>query len=199
MGEFGRTPKINGSAGRDHWPYCYSVVLAGGGVRGGITFGSSDKLGAYPDTDAVTPADLAATLFWRFGLDPAREIDRPDRPALQARRRPAGHFPLRVIDTARFGSAPLIAAVNDRLERAPVKRGATSFCRLRCLNILALSFWRSSRILRPHSGHRTNLYSIKSFLAKDLRQNSGSVLSIGRISRRKKPADSLKTGKWWRR
>ena len=74
MGEFGRTPKINANAGRDHWPNCYSMVLAGGGVRGGITFGSSDKFGAYPDTDAVTPADLAATLFWRFGLDPAQEI-----------------------------------------------------------------------------------------------------------------------------
>ena len=74
MGEFGRTPKINASAGRDHWPNCYSVVLAGGGTTGGITFGSSDKFGAYPDTDAVTPADLAATLFWRFGLDPEHEI-----------------------------------------------------------------------------------------------------------------------------
>ena len=74
MGEFGRTPKINANAGRDHWPNCYSVILAGGGVQGGITFGSSDKFGAYPDTDAVTPADLAATLFWRFGLDPAHEI-----------------------------------------------------------------------------------------------------------------------------
>ncbi len=74
MGEFGRTPKMNGTAGRDHWPYCYSIILAGGGVRGGITYGSSDKLGAYPDADAVTPADLAATLFWRLGLDPAREI-----------------------------------------------------------------------------------------------------------------------------
>src|SRR5262249_5689553 len=46
MGEFGRTPKINGSAGRDHWPHCYTVVLAGGGVRGGISFGTSDKFGA---------------------------------------------------------------------------------------------------------------------------------------------------------
>ncbi len=81
MGEFGRTPKINGTAGRDHWPYCYSVILAGGGVRGGITFGSSDKMGAYPDTDAVTPGDLAATLFWRLGLDPTREmIDLTGRP-----------------------------------------------------------------------------------------------------------------------
>jgi hypothetical protein len=74
MGEFGRTPKINASAGRDHWPNCYSVVLAGGGVRGGITYGSSDKMGAYPDSDAVSPGDLAATLFWRFGLDSSREI-----------------------------------------------------------------------------------------------------------------------------
>jgi hypothetical protein len=74
MGEFGRTPKININAGRDHWPNCYSVVLAGGGVRGGMTYGSSDKLGAYPDSDAVSPGDLAATLFWRFGLDPTREI-----------------------------------------------------------------------------------------------------------------------------
>jgi len=74
MGEFGRSPKINRNAGRDHWPNCYSIVLAGGGVRGGITVGSSDKLGAYPDTDPVTPADLAATLFQRFGLDPAREM-----------------------------------------------------------------------------------------------------------------------------
>ena len=75
MGEFGRTPKINASAGRDHWPNCYSVILAGGGIHGGITFGSSDKQGAYPDTDPVSPADLAATLFHRFGLDPAREVN----------------------------------------------------------------------------------------------------------------------------
>ncbi len=74
MGEFGRSPKINASSGRDHWPFCYSVVMAGGGVRGGITYGASDKLGAYPDLDAVTPGDLAATLFWRFGLDPGTEI-----------------------------------------------------------------------------------------------------------------------------
>src|SRR5205823_9384436 len=57
------------------------AILAGGGVRGGITFGSSDKLGAYPDTDAVSPADLAATVFWRLGLDPSREmIDLTGRP-----------------------------------------------------------------------------------------------------------------------
>jgi hypothetical protein len=74
MGEFGRTPKINSAAGRDHWPNCYSIILAGGGVQGGMTFGTSDKQGAYPETDPVTPADLAATLFWRFDIDPAREL-----------------------------------------------------------------------------------------------------------------------------
>lgn len=74
MGEFGRTPKINGTAGRDHWPNCYSVMLAGGGVRGGMTLGTSDKQAAYPEADGVTPADLAATLFWRFGIDPTREL-----------------------------------------------------------------------------------------------------------------------------
>ncbi|HEX7379787.1 MAG TPA: DUF1501 domain-containing protein [Pirellulales bacterium] len=81
MGEFGRTPKINAAAGRDHWPDCYSVVLAGGGLPGGAVLGASDKLGAYPDRDPVTPADLAATVFWRFGIDPSLEIRDPlDRP-----------------------------------------------------------------------------------------------------------------------
>jgi hypothetical protein len=74
MGEFGRTPKINKSGGRDHWPDCYSVMLAGGGVQGGAIYGSSDKIGAYPASDPVTPGDLAATLFWRFGLDSRTEF-----------------------------------------------------------------------------------------------------------------------------
>lgn len=81
MGEFGRTPKINNNAGRDHWPDCYTIVMAGGGVRGGQVYGASDKIGAYPDRDPVSPADLAATIFWRFGIDPAREIhDQTNRP-----------------------------------------------------------------------------------------------------------------------
>ena len=74
LGEFGRTPRINPAAGRDHWPFCFTALLAGGGVRGGMAYGSSDKLGAYPDLDAVTPGDLAATVLWRFGLDPASEM-----------------------------------------------------------------------------------------------------------------------------
>lgn len=73
-GEFGRTPKINANAGRDHWPECSSVFLAGGGITGGAVHGASDRLGAFPDTNPATPGDLAATIFWRFGIDPATEI-----------------------------------------------------------------------------------------------------------------------------
>jgi uncharacterized protein (DUF1501 family) len=81
MGEFGRTPKINGEAGRDHWPDCYTVLLAGGGVQGGAVYGASDRLGAYPARDPVTPGDLAATIFWRLGIDPAVEVhDQTGRP-----------------------------------------------------------------------------------------------------------------------
>ncbi|MEE3371754.1 MAG: DUF1501 domain-containing protein [Planctomycetota bacterium] len=81
MGEFGRTPTINGNAGRDHWPDCYSILLAGGGVKGGYVYGASDQRGAYPIEDAVTPADLAATIYWRFGIDPAGEMhDMTGRP-----------------------------------------------------------------------------------------------------------------------
>lgn len=74
LAEFGRTPRINGNRGRDHWPDCFSVVLAGGGVRGGTIYGASDRFGAFPAVDPVSPGDLAATLFWRFGIDPHAEI-----------------------------------------------------------------------------------------------------------------------------
>lgn len=81
MGEFGRTPKINGSGGRDHWPDCYTALLAGGGVRGGAVYGASDRIGAYPASDPVMPGDLTATVYWRFGIDPAQEVrDQTNRP-----------------------------------------------------------------------------------------------------------------------
>ncbi len=81
LGEFGRTPRINKEGGRDHWPDCYSAVFAGGGVKGGFVWGASDRLGAYPASDPVTPADVAATIYWRFGIDPATEIhDAAGRP-----------------------------------------------------------------------------------------------------------------------
>lgn len=77
MGEFGRTPRVNGSAGRDHWPNCYCAVMAGGGVNPGATFGESDREGGYPASDGVTPADLTATILSRFGIDPHAEIFDP--------------------------------------------------------------------------------------------------------------------------
>ncbi len=89
LGEFGRTPQINGNAGRDHWPDCYTILLAGGDVRGGAVLGSSDRIGAYPETDPVTPADLAATIYWRFGIDPQQTVpDQTGRPHRLADGRP---------------------------------------------------------------------------------------------------------------
>jgi hypothetical protein len=70
MGEFGRTPRFNAAGGRDHWPHCFSVLVAGGGIQGGQVLGASDKIAAYPTADPVTPQDLTATLFHCFGLDP---------------------------------------------------------------------------------------------------------------------------------
>lgn len=78
MGEFGRTPKINASGGRDHWPRCFSVALAGGGIEGGRTIGASDRRGESPTERPVTPADLACTLLHRLGLDPRREVRTED-------------------------------------------------------------------------------------------------------------------------
>lgn len=72
MGDFGRTPIINKEAGRDHWPQCYSMVLAGGGIRGGQVIGESDKTGAYPAVRPVTPADIHATVFEALGYDAPR-------------------------------------------------------------------------------------------------------------------------------
>ena len=63
MGEFGRTPKINGKGGRDHWPHVQSILLAGAGIPGGSVYGESDKQGAYPAEKPVTPADLIATVL----------------------------------------------------------------------------------------------------------------------------------------
>jgi uncharacterized protein (DUF1501 family) len=69
LGEFGRTPRINGQAGRDHWAACNTVVLAGGGIRGGQVHGASDRHAAYPTTPPVSPDDLAATVYHALGVD----------------------------------------------------------------------------------------------------------------------------------
>jgi hypothetical protein len=78
MGEFGRTPKLNTRAGRDHWPRAYSIMLCGGGIPQGLVVGQSDKIGEQPDSDPVTPADLMHSLFIRLGIDPASTLTTPD-------------------------------------------------------------------------------------------------------------------------
>ena len=77
LGEFGRTPRINDKAGRDHWPNCYTALLAGGGIKGGYLHGTSDRIGAYPETGPITPADIAATILLLFGVDPSAEAHDP--------------------------------------------------------------------------------------------------------------------------
>lgn len=88
-GEFGRSPRIGKAdvtkriapAGRDHWPYAYSIGLLGGGVKQGYICGKTDKIGGYPLGKPYRPADLAATIFWALGIDPATEIrDQLGRP-----------------------------------------------------------------------------------------------------------------------
>lgn len=78
MGEFGRTPKLNTRGGRDHWPRVFSVMLAGGGVRGGQVIGSSDRMGECPHDTPVTPADLAHTIYTLLGIDPAQDLHTAD-------------------------------------------------------------------------------------------------------------------------
>lgn len=74
MAEFGRTPRFNANAGRDHWGHVYSIALAGGGIKGGTIYGASDAIGGYPKDGRVQPQDLTATILHCLGLDPATEI-----------------------------------------------------------------------------------------------------------------------------
>jgi uncharacterized protein (DUF1501 family) len=81
MGDMGRTPRINNGVGRDHWSFCYSIVLAGAGVRSGSAYGSSDRSAAYPATHQVSPADIAATIYYCLGIDPRAHVtDQQGRP-----------------------------------------------------------------------------------------------------------------------
>src|SRR5690606_11404763 len=83
MGEFGRTPKINKNASRDHWPTCYSVLLAGGGVKRGYIYGASDETASKPIEKPVKLEDLAATIYYLLGIDPTSEYrDLQGRPLM---------------------------------------------------------------------------------------------------------------------
>jgi len=75
--EFGRTPMINNRAGRDHWPKVFSVAMAGGGVKRGVAYGTSNAIGAEPEDDAVTIEDFAHTVYHLMGIDAAKEIMAP--------------------------------------------------------------------------------------------------------------------------
>jgi len=69
LAEFGRTPRINPAGGRDHWPQCWSVYFAGGGIKGGRVVGRSDEIGAFPAERPVTPSEVVATIYQSLGLD----------------------------------------------------------------------------------------------------------------------------------
>lgn len=79
--EFGRTPKINSDAGRDHWPKVFSVMLAGGGIKRGFVYGASDPTASEPDLDPVSPENLATTMYHLLGIVADKELMAPgDRP-----------------------------------------------------------------------------------------------------------------------
>ncbi len=75
VGEFGRKPQITaGNAGREHWPFCYSGLLAGGGISGGAVYGTSDAQAAHPASDPASPLDFAATIYRALGIDPEATV-----------------------------------------------------------------------------------------------------------------------------
>jgi hypothetical protein len=84
--EFGRTPKINNTAGRDHWPKVFSVVLAGGGIKKGITYGTSDATATEPEDDPLTVEDLATTVYHCLGINADKELMAP------------GNRPIEIVD-----------------------------------------------------------------------------------------------------
>jgi uncharacterized protein (DUF1501 family) len=75
--EFGRTPKINPTAGRDHWPKVFSIVMAGGGIKGGIVYGSSNATASEPEDDPLTVEDWATTIYDRLGINARKELMAP--------------------------------------------------------------------------------------------------------------------------
>jgi len=76
-GEFGRTPKVNPAGGRDHWPQCWTILMAGGGIKGGQVIGASDEIAAAPKDRPTTPGQVAATVFRALGIDPSTELPGP--------------------------------------------------------------------------------------------------------------------------
>jgi hypothetical protein len=89
MGEFGRSPRIDANGGRNHWPRVFSIVMAGAGIRGGEVYGASDRDGAYPKDNPVSPHDVGATIFHLLGIDVNQTLHDPTgRPHLVCRGKP---------------------------------------------------------------------------------------------------------------
>ena len=81
LGDFGRTPKVNKGAGRDHWNYCYSLMLIGGGMKQGLIYGASDKIGAFPADKPLVPGDVISTMYHALGIRHDKELrDNLNRP-----------------------------------------------------------------------------------------------------------------------
>ena len=114
----GRRRITAANAGREHWPRCYSAVLAGGGIRGGHLHGASDRWGAYPARDPVSPDDLGATIFHALGIDPATEIPDPlGRPMRINHGRPVCRA-VRLIFASVFELCPVVG-LGSRCSRFP--------------------------------------------------------------------------------
>jgi hypothetical protein len=94
LSEFGRTPRVQpGNGGRDHWPACYSILLAGAGIQRGAVYGQSDRIAAYPTADPLSPEDLVATIYDALGIDPESEIyDIQRRPLKLVQGRPVARL-----------------------------------------------------------------------------------------------------------
>jgi hypothetical protein len=81
FGDFGRSPKVNANAGRDHWNYCYSLMIVGGGFKPGLIYGESDKTGGFPKSNALVPGDIVSTMYHALGIRPDQDVhDSLNRP-----------------------------------------------------------------------------------------------------------------------
>ena len=129
-GEFGRTPRVNGQAGRDHWARAMAVFLAGGGIRRGYVLGGTDANGMAPIGDPCTPADVAATVFHLLGVEPSQELQTPaGRPVTAFRE---GKVLEGLVETRHQPRRVLGAAENSRLfSAAPNSPSTVHFFDLR--------------------------------------------------------------------
>ena len=97
LGEFGRTPRINQNAGRDHWARCWSVVVGGGGIKGGQAYGSTTKDGTDVQDNKCSVGDLFATLYQALGLDPKTDRDVRDNLGRPFPLTPPGSEPIKAL------------------------------------------------------------------------------------------------------